>query len=66
MYIQLNSFPLTQKDVAVQVNGEMAAVLQSSRFSSDFKIQMLDKQESKLETTPEVSNTTSSLWLKCF
>lgn len=62
MYIQLNSFPLTQKDVAVQVNGEMAAVLQSSRFSSDFKIQMLDKQE----TTPEVSNTTSSLWLKCF
>lgn len=66
MYIQLNSFPLTQKDVAVQVNGEMAAVLQSSRFSSDFKIQMLDKQESKSETTPEVSNTTSSLWLKCF
>lgn len=66
MYIQLNSFPLTQKDVAVQVNGEMAAVLQSFRFSSDFKIQMLDKQESKSETTPEVSNTTSSLWLKCF
>lgn len=66
MYIQLNSFPLKQKDVAVQVNGEMAAVLQSSRFSSDFKIQMLDKQESKSETTPEVSNTTSSLWLKCF
>ncbi|XP_026049418.1 arsenite methyltransferase [Astatotilapia calliptera] len=42
-----------KKDVAVQVNGEMAAVLQSSRFSSDFKIQMLDKQESKSETTPE-------------
>ncbi|XP_030599416.1 arsenite methyltransferase-like isoform X2 [Archocentrus centrarchus] len=43
-----------QKDVAVQVNGEMAAVLQSSRFSSDFKIQMLDKQESNSETTPEL------------
>uniref|UniRef100_A0A3Q0SKY9 Arsenite methyltransferase n=1 Tax=Amphilophus citrinellus TaxID=61819 RepID=A0A3Q0SKY9_AMPCI len=42
-----------QKDVAVQVNGEMAAVLQSSRFSSDFKIQMLDKQESNSET-PEL------------
>lgn len=55
-------FSLTQKDVSVQVNGEMAAILQSSRFSSDFKIQMLDKQESKSETTAEVSNTTSSLW----
>lgn len=42
-----------KKDVAVQVNGEMAAILQSSRFFSDFKIQMLDKQESKSETTPE-------------
>lgn len=59
-------FSLTQKDVSVQVNGEMAAILQSSRFSSDFKIQMLDKQESKSETTAEVSNTTSSLWRKCF
>uniref|UniRef100_A0A3Q4MQR5 Arsenite methyltransferase n=1 Tax=Neolamprologus brichardi TaxID=32507 RepID=A0A3Q4MQR5_NEOBR len=34
-----------KKDVSVQVNGEMAAILQSSRFSSDFKIQMLDKQD---------------------
>lgn len=43
--------------MAVQVNGEMAAILQSSRFSSDFKIQMLDKQDSSYETTPEVADT---------
>ncbi|XP_072248631.1 arsenite methyltransferase [Leuresthes tenuis] len=38
-----NSF---KKDVAVEVNGEMAAILQSSRFSSDFKIQMFEKHDS--------------------
>lgn len=32
-----------KKDVPVKVNGEMALTLQSSRFSTDFKIEMLDK-----------------------
>ncbi|KAE8295355.1 Arsenite methyltransferase [Larimichthys crocea] len=40
-------------DVAVKVNGEMAAILQSSRFSSDFKIQTSDKPESSSESTPQ-------------
>ncbi|XP_040901681.1 arsenite methyltransferase [Toxotes jaculatrix] len=42
-----------KKDVAVKVNGEMAAILQSSRFFPDFKIQMLDKPESSSESTPQ-------------
>ncbi|KAG8002049.1 Arsenite methyltransferase [Nibea albiflora] len=42
-----------KKDVAVKVNGEMAAILQSSRFSSDFKIQTSDKPESSSESTPQ-------------
>uniref|UniRef100_UPI0037E8C459 arsenite methyltransferase n=1 Tax=Semicossyphus pulcher TaxID=241346 RepID=UPI0037E8C459 len=32
-----------KKDVAVEVNGEMAAILQSSRFCPDFQIQISDK-----------------------
>ncbi|TKS81083.1 Arsenite methyltransferase [Collichthys lucidus] len=40
-------------DVAVKVKGEMAAILQSSRFSSDFKIQTSDKPESSLESVPQ-------------
>ncbi|KAM7413267.1 hypothetical protein PAMA_020583 [Pampus argenteus] len=42
-----------KKDVAVEVNGEMAAILQSSRFSPDFKIQTLDKPASSSESTPQ-------------
>lgn len=42
-----------KKDVAVQVNGEMAAILQSSRFSPDFLIQILDRPESGSESTPQ-------------
>ncbi|KAI3354326.1 hypothetical protein L3Q82_018845, partial [Scortum barcoo] len=42
-----------QKDVAVEVNREMAAVLHSSRFCSDFKIQISDKAESCSESTPQ-------------
>lgn len=42
-----------KKDVAVEVNGEMAAILQSSRFAPDFKIQTLDKPESSSESTPQ-------------
>ncbi|XP_034723224.1 arsenite methyltransferase isoform X3 [Etheostoma cragini] len=42
-----------KKDVAVGVNGEMAAILQRSRFSPDFKIQILDKPWSSSESTPQ-------------
>ncbi|XP_035535938.1 arsenite methyltransferase [Morone saxatilis] len=40
-----------KKDVAVEVNGEMAAILQSSRFFPDFEIQMSDKPECSSEST---------------
>lgn len=46
----------TQKDVAVEVDGEMAAILQNSRFFPDFKIQMLDKPQTKSESTPQVAD----------
>ncbi|XP_018542734.1 arsenite methyltransferase [Lates calcarifer] len=42
-----------KKDVAVEVDGEMAAILQNSRFFPDFKIQMLDKPQTKSESTPQ-------------
>ncbi|KAM8768883.1 arsenite methyltransferase [Acanthopagrus schlegelii] len=43
-----------KKDVAVEVNGEMAAILQSSRFSPDFDIQLSDKPDkSGSESTPQ-------------
>lgn len=42
-----------KKDVAVEVNGEMAAILQSSRFFPDFKIQTSDQPESGTESTPQ-------------
>ncbi|XP_054456360.1 arsenite methyltransferase [Anoplopoma fimbria] len=42
-----------KKDVAVAVNGEMVSILQSSRFSTDFKIQASDQPESDLESTPK-------------
>ncbi len=56
-----------QKDVPVEVNGEMAAILQSSRFSPDFKIEILDKQDNTCsESTTQVAHTLGSLWTKCF
>ncbi|AWO99070.1 putative arsenite methyltransferase-like isoform 3 [Scophthalmus maximus] len=42
-----------KKDVAVEVNGEMAAILQSSRFFPDFKIQASEKPESSSDSTPQ-------------
>ena len=39
----------------MEVNGEMAATLQSSRFSPDFEIAMSDKPESISESTPQVA-----------
>ncbi|KAK5868580.1 hypothetical protein PBY51_009580 [Eleginops maclovinus] len=42
-----------KKDVAVKVNGEMAAILQTSRFSSDFIIQISDQPESSSASTPQ-------------
>lgn len=42
-----------KKDVAVQVNGDMAAILQSSRFFPDFNVQISDKPESTPESTPQ-------------
>ncbi|XP_070827368.1 arsenite methyltransferase-like [Chaetodon trifascialis] len=43
-----------KKDVAVEVNGTMATILQSSRFSPDFKIEILDKPDkSSSESTPQ-------------
>lgn len=51
-----------QKDVAVEVNAEMATILQSSRFFPDFKIQMLDKHESSSESTSQVQMI---FWVYC-
>ena len=48
-------FVLLQKDVAVKVSGEMAAILQSSRLCPDFEIQMSDKPEPGSESQPQVS-----------
>uniref|UniRef100_A0A8C2XD38 Arsenite methyltransferase n=1 Tax=Cyclopterus lumpus TaxID=8103 RepID=A0A8C2XD38_CYCLU len=45
-----------KKDVAVSVNGEMAAILQRSRFSPDFKIQVSDQPESDSGSTPQVAD----------
>ncbi|XP_019944121.2 arsenite methyltransferase [Paralichthys olivaceus] len=42
-----------KKDVAVEVNGEMAAILQTSRFFPDFEIEVLDEPESIPESTPQ-------------
>ncbi|KAM3875241.1 arsenite methyltransferase [Diretmus argenteus] len=42
-----------KKDVAVEVSGEMAAILQSSRFCTDFKIQMLSEPEPNSNSTPK-------------
>lgn len=44
-----------QKDVALKVSGEMAAILQSSRLCPDFEIQISDKPEPGSESQPQVS-----------
>lgn len=51
-----------QKDVAVEVNAEMATILQSSRFFPDFQIQMLDKQESSSESPSQVDDILGLQW----
>ncbi|KAF7668860.1 hypothetical protein LDENG_00282820 [Lucifuga dentata] len=42
-----------KKDVAVEVNGELATILQCSRFSSVFKIEILEGLELSSEPTPQ-------------
>ncbi|XP_047449905.1 arsenite methyltransferase isoform X2 [Mugil cephalus] len=42
--LKFDSSHCFKKDEAVEVDAEMATILQSSRFNSDFEIQMLDKQ----------------------
>lgn len=52
--LEFDSSHCFKKDVALEVNGELAAILQSSRFSLDFKIEMLDKQDNtSSESTPK-------------
>lgn len=50
-----------QKDVAVEVSGELAQILKSSRFCPDFEIQMLDKPEPSSEAAPQVTDTMALL-----
>ncbi|XP_043976452.1 arsenite methyltransferase [Gambusia affinis] len=42
-----------KKDVEVEVDAEMTAIIQVSRFSSDFTVRMLDEQKSDSEPTPQ-------------
>ncbi|XP_038139939.1 arsenite methyltransferase [Cyprinodon tularosa] len=42
-----------KKDVEVEVDAEMAAILQISRFSSDFTVRMLDKEQPDSDSTPQ-------------
>lgn len=42
-----------KKDEAIQVDGEITAVLQCSRFSPDFTIQVLDSPEESHNSTPQ-------------
>lgn len=44
---------LMQKDTTVELNGEMAAILQHSRFATDFNIRMLNEQNFSSEPTPQ-------------
>lgn len=53
-----------QKGVSVEVNAEMATILQTSRFFPDFEIQVLDKHESSSEATSQVDNDLGLLRLK--
>ncbi|KAM8902710.1 arsenite methyltransferase isoform 2-T2 [Spinachia spinachia] len=47
--LDFDSSHFFKKDVAVAVNGEMATILQRSRFCPDFQIQVSDPQESDSE-----------------
>uniref|UniRef100_A0A3P8T680 Arsenite methyltransferase n=1 Tax=Amphiprion percula TaxID=161767 RepID=A0A3P8T680_AMPPE len=60
--LYFDSLHTFKKDVAMEVNGEMAAILQSSRFCSDFKIQMLDKPDSNSESAPQYCHLDPFLW----
>ncbi|XP_029965090.1 arsenite methyltransferase [Salarias fasciatus] len=51
--LNLDSNSSFKKDVAVEVDGETAAVLQASRFSSDFNIQMSDLPDSQSGSAPQ-------------
>lgn len=53
-------FDVMQKGVAVEVSGQLAEILKSSRFCPDFDIQMLDKAEPSSEATPQVSDVMPS------
>uniref|UniRef100_UPI003AAB5A17 arsenite methyltransferase n=1 Tax=Centroberyx gerrardi TaxID=166262 RepID=UPI003AAB5A17 len=51
--LEFDSSHCFKKDVAVEVNGEMAAVLQSSRFFPDFNIQILGEAEPSCSSAPQ-------------
>ncbi|XP_029922913.1 arsenite methyltransferase isoform X2 [Myripristis murdjan] len=51
--LEFDSSHSFKKDVAVEVDGEMAAVLQSSRFLPDFKIQILHETEPNSDSAPQ-------------
>ena len=44
-----------QKDETIQVDSEMALVLQCSRFTPDFSIQVLDCPDESHNSTPQVT-----------
>uniref|UniRef100_A0A3B3Y646 Arsenite methyltransferase n=1 Tax=Poecilia mexicana TaxID=48701 RepID=A0A3B3Y646_9TELE len=51
--LDFDSLHCFKKDVEVEVDTEMAAIIQVSRFSSDFTVRMLDEQKSDSEPTPQ-------------
>lgn len=44
-----------QTNVPVEVGAEMAAILQNTRFSTDFNITMLDTPDTDQSSTPQVN-----------
>lgn len=46
-----------QVNVPVEVDAEMAAILQYTRFSPDFIIQMTDKPDASLGSAQQVNQT---------
>ncbi len=46
---------LFQTNVPVEVGAEMAAILQNSRFFTDFNITMLDTPDPNQSSTPQVN-----------
>lgn len=58
-YNRLNYFIVDymQKDVPVEVNAEMATILQSSRFFPHFTIQLLDEHDSSSDATLQVDGS---------